>query len=316
MPRRSKCATVWLKLGPVSRAKPCMTHHAQVSNMRDPPPGPIAQDEAPSLPGFDCFRFEAAPGAHWVFRRGDRDHPPVLVLQELPGIAPGLLLFVERLAAQGFQVYLPWLFGPLGARAPLRNLAKLCVSREFARLRAGTSAPVTDWLRALAGRIAADNSAAAVSAIGMCITGAFVIPLLLEPGVRAAVAAQPSVPLSWRYHLLGMGGSASARALNVSAADLLGAAARLARGEAKLLAVRCAADRLCPPDKLQALAAALPAAGLTLREYGHVDGRNALGQRPHATYTKEFRIADDSPAGVAARQAFEDLLAFLRSASP
>lgn len=267
----------------------------------------------PSLPGFDAFRFEATGLDHWVFRKGDRAHPPVLVLQELPGIAPGLLMFVDRLAAAGFQIYLPWLFGPLGSRAPLRNLARLCVSREFAQLRAGTRAPVTDWLRALAGRVAADNQSAAVSAIGMCVTGAFVIPLLLEPGVRAAVAAQPSVPLSLRYRVAGLGGSASAGALNVSPDDLQAAAARLAQGETKLLAVRCAADRLCPPDKMRALAAALPQAGLTVREYGRAEDRNALGQRPHATYTREYRVADHGPAGVAARQAFADLLAFLRA---
>lgn len=267
--------------------------------------------DPPFLPGFEGFHFEAEALAHWVFRRGERRHPPVLVLQELPGISPGLLLFVDRLVGAGFQVYLPWLFGPLGARAPLRNLARLCISREFASLRAGISAPVTDWLRALAARMAAENKTTGVSAIGMCVTGAFVIPLLLEPGVQAAVAAQPSVPLSLRYRLAGLGGSPMAAALNVAASDLQAAAGRLARGEARLLAVRCKADRLCPPEKLQALADAMPV-GLTLREYGRTEDRNALGQRPHATYTKEYRVADTGPAGVAARQAFEELLAFLR----
>ena len=50
--------------------------------------------------------------------------------------------------------------------------------------------------------------------------------------------------------------------------------------------------------------------GLDVREYGNADDRNRVGQRPHATYTKEYRIEPDAPAEHHSRQAFADLVAF------
>jgi hypothetical protein len=145
----------------------------------------------------------------------------------------------------------------------------------------------------------------------MCLTGAFVIPLIMQPQLAVAVAAQPAVPLSWRYLVCGRGGQAKRRALNVADADIEAARARLGAGEVRLLAVRCAADRHCPPDKLVRLQEAFPS-GLTVKTYGAADSRNRLGQRPHATYTKEFRLASEAEADHPARRAFDDLLQFLR----
>jgi dienelactone hydrolase len=267
------------------------------------------------LPGYErrCFTHEGA--SHDVYRAGSLQAPPLLLLHELPGVAPGLLLFAERLLAAGFQVHIPHLFGVVGQRQPLRNIVRLCVSREFAYLRAGVSAPVTRWLRALVAQISADNAGGNVGVIGMCLTGAFVIPLILHPSVVAAVAAQPSVPLSALHLLTGSEGGEQAAALNVSADDIAAARMRLQTGESHLLAVRCRADRLCPADKLQRLQQEFPV-GLQLREYGTEQQRNAIGARPHAIYTKEYRLANEADADHPSRQAYADLLLFLRTHLP
>ena len=250
---------------------------------------------AGSLPGHARFEFAAEGLCHAVHHAGDETAPPLLLLPELPGIAPGLLLFAERLRAAGYKVYIAQLFGGTGQRTPLRNAARLCVSREFALLRSAVNAPVTRWLRALAGHISQLHGDAAVGAIGMCVTGGFVIPLVLHPRVRAVVAAQPSVPLSLR--------------------QLQPVAARLATAECALLAVRCRADRLCPAGRLQRLQQQI-ALGLTVREYGGTEDRNAAGQRRHATYTKEYRLAADADEQHPAKQAWADLLAFLAAHLP
>lgn len=263
----------------------------------------------PDIRGFAQFSFAASGFTHAVYHAGDEHAPPLLVLPEIAGLSPGLLLFAERLIGAGFQVYVPWLFGPAGRRAPVRNAMRLCISKEFANLRAGVSAPVTRWLRALAAHISEHNSGTRVGAIGMCLTGAFAIPLIIDSRVGAAVAAQPSVPLSPLFAMSGLGGESRLGELNVSDSDIAQARARLAAGEAHLLAMRCRPDRICPRAKLERLQREFPV-GLEIREYAERDARNRLGERPHATLTKEYRIEPNASADHHSRQAFADLVAF------
>jgi dienelactone hydrolase len=232
-----------------------------------------------------------------------------LLMPEIAGLSPGLLLFAGRLIEARFQVYVPWLFGPLARRAPVRNAMRLCISREFANLRAGVSAPVTTWLRALAGHISQQNGGTRVGAIGMCLTGAFAIPLVIDPKVVAAVAAQPSVPLSPLFASFGMGNGVGLGKLNVSGSDIAAARERLESGAARLLALRCRADRICPAEKLQRFRREFPV-GLDVREYGEPTDRNCLGDRPHATFTKEYRLVPDAPADHHSRLALADLISF------
>ena len=257
-----------------------------------------ARVAGPARDGFEQFSFASGGVAHPVYYAGDDRAPSLLVLPELAGFSPGLLMFAERLIAARFRVYVPWLFGPFGQRAPLRNAIRLCVSREFGYLRAGTSSPVTTWLRALTAHISQQSGGTRVGAIGMCLTGAFVIPLIIDPRVAAAVAAQPSVPLWPRSD-----------ALNVSDSEIAAARARLDAGEAHLLAVRCRPDRVCPRAKLERLQREFPV-GLEVREYAAPDERNCLGERPHATFTREYRIAPDASDEHYSRRAFADLVAF------
>lgn len=58
----------------------------------------------PALAGYAQFSFAFAGIVHPVYHTGRRADPAVLVMQELPGLAPGLQLFAQRLVAAGFQV--------------------------------------------------------------------------------------------------------------------------------------------------------------------------------------------------------------------
>jgi dienelactone hydrolase len=273
-------------------------------------PGAQALRRGGAVGRFEQFFFASGPLAHPVYYAGDPQAPPVLLLPEIAGFSPGLILFAERLIDAHFRIFVPWLFGPLGARAPLRNGMRLCVSREFARLRAGVSSPITAWLRALTAHISRHSGGTQVGAIGMCLTGAFAIPLIIDPQVVAAVAAQPSVPLSPLFTALGIGREEKLSQLNVSDGEIAQARTRLEAGQAHLLSVRCRSDRICPRAKIERLRREFPV-GLEIREYAEPDDRNRLGERPHATFTKEYRLAPDAPAEHYSRRAFSDLIAFL-----
>ena len=265
--------------------------------------------EGPAIERFEQFSFASGRCAHPVYYAGHFHAPPLLVLPEIAGFSPGLRMFAERLIEARFRVYVPWLFGPFGRRAPLRNGARLCVSREFANLRAGVSSPITAWLRALTAHISEHTGDVQIGVIGMCLTGAFAIPLVIDPRVAAAVAAQPSVPLSPLFVAFGIGGERRLSQLNVSDGEIAEARARLNAGEAHLLAIRCRPDRICPRAKIDRLEREFPV-GLTVREYAEADQRNRLGERPHATFTREYRIAQDAPADHHSRRAFADMVAF------
>lgn len=179
-----------------------------------------------------------------VVRVGD-DGPAVIVLHELFGVSETCLELADFLATD-FQVHLPVLFGPPGRSGTVAAIGRaLCVRRELTLLSAGRSSPIAGWLRALA-RHAAAGVASRVGVIGMCLTGGLVFPMVLDPCVGAAVAAQPSLP--WRP------GSTTV------AADELGDTAAAVEAAAAtgtpVLGLRFAGDRTCPEsrfDRLQAV---------------------------------------------------------------
>ncbi len=46
-----------------------------------------------------------------MYCTGKKGDPVLLLMQEIAGFSPGLLLFAQRLVAAGFQVCIPWTFG-------------------------------------------------------------------------------------------------------------------------------------------------------------------------------------------------------------
>jgi dienelactone hydrolase len=263
---------------------------------------PVAEDH---LAGFEDFPFAHDGITHRVFVLGDG--PPVLVTHELPGLSPSALRFGRRLSAKGFRVYLPLLFGEPGQDDGLGSHRQLCISREFANLAAGVSAPIVDWLRGLATDLSARHGHGPVGAIGMCLTGAFVIPLILEPCVVAPVAAQPGSPFSFRYSAIGIGRGPWMSQLNISDADLHAAAVRASTDGVALLAVRFEKDRICPAERLDRLQAVF-GTRLVRRE---LKGRRSPWP-PHATLTGEYERAPDLPTEPT-RLLFAEIVAFLSS---
>lgn len=260
--------------------------------------------------GYAPRGFAADGLVHTVYRKGTG--APVLVLHELPGLDEPNVGFADRLAAAGFEVHLPWLFGPALRSDTLGNWRRLCVSAEFGRLQAGVSAPVTDWLRALAAGLVAQRPGQRVGVVGMCLTGAFVVPLILEPGVVAAVASQPALPLSLPHLLTGWAPSGAwRRQLNVADADIA-AAAEVARREGKrLLLQRFRADRACPHERLVRLAEAFGAQAELHEDARPGERWRTLRFAPHALLTHEYAAHGDDDA--VTRQAFARVVAFLRA---
>jgi dienelactone hydrolase len=198
------------------------------------------------LEGFASFEFEHAGASRTVYRRGEG--PGVVVIHEIPGITPQVRGFAERVADEGFSVYLPHLFGtpdrPLSIPYMGGQMIRACISREFRVLARHESSPITDWLRALCRRAHADCGGPGVGAIGMCITGNFALALMLDEAVLAPVLSQPSLPF---------GVSRSHRAaLHLSSEDLA-VVKRRARAGCGVLGLRFTADPLCPGERFESL---------------------------------------------------------------
>jgi len=262
---------------------------------------------AAEIDGFDQFTFSRDGLDKPVYTTGSG--PPVLVMHELPGLSAAAVGFARRLAARAFTVHLPLLFGDPLQDDALGSYRRLCVSREFANLQAGVSAPVTDWLRGLAGELSRRHGGSKVGAIGMCLTGAFAIPLVLEPCVIAPVAAQPGVPVSTAFVVSGIGRGPWMSQLNVSDDHLRGAARRLRDERLSLLAFRFSADRICPKERLDRLRSELGPC-LEAHELDSGGPWRRWIRPPHATLTVEFDRAPDRP-DEPTRVAFERLVAFL-----
>ncbi|MEJ1961543.1 MAG: dienelactone hydrolase family protein [Gammaproteobacteria bacterium] len=271
-------------------------------------PTPSVPLDALSEWGFTGRLFPSGDITHTVFEKGAGK--PVLVMHELPGLAMPAVNFGLRLSDAGFNVHLPHLFGEILKHDTRGNYRKLCISREFGRLQAGVSSPITMWLRALVDEIAARTGRERIGAIGMCLTGAFAIPLVLNPRVRAAIAAEPAIPFSLSYEIAGIGRGEWMRQLNVSDAELAQSAQRAKSDSVPMLGMRFRADRLCPAERLARMHEAY-GEQLQVEEYSFPSRVREIFDPPHAVLTEEYDKAPDAPAAHPAKQAFSLVVDFL-----
>lgn len=99
-----------------------------------------------------------APFASSIGRTRDvnrRDSgPAVIVIHEVPGIAPDVAAFARRDAEQGMTVVLPNFLGTAGRPMTFpytpSSFARARVSKEFALLASNKTTPIVDYLRDLA----------------------------------------------------------------------------------------------------------------------------------------------------------------------
>ena len=89
---------------------------------------------------------------------------------------------------------------------------RVCIDREFNKLRLRETSPVATWLRSLARDLHAELGGPGVGALGMCFTGGFALAMMVDDSVAAPVLAQPSLPFPI--------GRARAADLNLSPEDL------------------------------------------------------------------------------------------------
>lgn len=254
-----------------------------------------------SLTDFTSFPFTAQRKERPVYRKGTG--PGVVVMHEVPGNSAEVARFAREVAEAGFTVFMPHLFGVLGKPtnelARLRELAKLCISREWHVMAENRSSPIADWLRSLARHVHAEIGGRGVGAVGMCVTGNFALTMTLDEAVVAPVLAHPSFPLPVTGR--------KAAALHVTPETLDNARRRMREEGMRVLGVRFTSDILfCRAARFETLR----------RELGEgfegieVPGESAKPhpEPPHSVLT--IGLVDEK--GEPTREAVDRVIGFLR----
>lgn len=239
------------------------------------------------LRDYGAFDFKHDGMAQPVYSKGSG--PGVLLMHELPGMVPECVDLADHLVAQGFTVFLPLLFGePDAPPASTRFALRVCLSREFHCFARNESSPITRWLRALClEKIRTACPGNGIGAIGMCLTGGFVLSLFIPDVMLAPVMCQPAMPVLAFTR-------ARKAALGVSPADLSEAEA----SSVPLLGFRFQGDRICPPERFESLR----------RDFGARFEGHELPGSEHSVLTIDFVNRPDHPT----YKARERVVEFLR----
>ena len=254
---------------------------------------------SPALIGYSCFEHEATAATRPVFHRGNG--PVVVLLHELAGMTPQCLDLADRLVARELHVVLPLLFGRPAHRLSRWRRSTVCLSREVDGLALGRSSPLTGWLCSLVRRVSRDlHGDRPVGLVGLGASGSFVLSLVADGMIEAAVLAHPTLPV---------GPSAAARRdLKISAGELAAARQQVEQRHLQLLGLRFSADRKSPPDRFRALAATFGSSFREIEIDSAAGNLNGIRGRAHALLTDDYR---DEP-GHPTKLAFERVAAFLR----
>jgi len=255
-----------------------------------------------NIDGFHEFRFDANGIEKTVFRAGQVGGPPVLLMQELPGMTPHTFALANRLVADGFVVYMPLLFGkPSRPIEVFKNVVRLCLQREFHFLAWHKPSPITDWLRAMCRYISNENAGRKIGAIGMCLTGRFVLSLMVEEELVAPVMSQPG-------HPRGHGNKKAAASLGIPACELESAKERSKADDIQVLGLRFENDPFCPPQRFETME----------REFGDnfvrfdIDhslyAEHNIREDAHAVLTIDYNDKAHHPT----QCAYEKMITFLR----
>lgn len=175
-----------------------------------------------------------------------------MILHELEGLTPQCLQFGRDIAAAGYSVALPLLFGAAGRDHGLRHLWDVG-RREFSLWRHGSASPLLGWLRALGRRLAANAAVGPrIGVIGMGVTGAFALGMLVDDEhgalASAAVLAHPSLPCVALRPT-----RETRRAIALPPADLEAVCARAERDAVPVLGLRFQRDWRCPRERFDTL---------------------------------------------------------------
>jgi dienelactone hydrolase len=263
-----------------------------------------------TLPGFDEGSFTFEGSTRTVYRRGKG--PGVVVIHEIPGITPPVARFAEYVADAGFTAVMPRLFGttgkPFSVPYVVGQMARACVSREFAVLAARRSSPITDWLRALCRSVHAEIGGRGVGAIGMCLTGNFALTLMVDPCVMAPVLSQPSLPFPI--------GHERRCGLHVSDATLATIKRRVADEGVRVLGLRFTGDPACPVERFDRLRTEL-GEGFEAIEIDSTPGNpHGIRRIAHSVVTNDLVDEHGHPTRMALTRVLEFLREHLADIAP
>ncbi len=254
------------------------------------------------LDDFETYEFEHGGKRRTVYSKGRG--PGVLVMHEIPGITPQVADFGRRLAAQGFRVDLPHMFGdpgrPLSGGYILSQVAQCCISSEFTALAKHRSSPIANWLRALAKQLHDQCGGPGVGALGMCFTGGFALPLMMEPAVLAPVLSQPSCPFPVS--------KAHKCALAMSQAELNNVKHRTEEEGVCVLGLRFTHDPAVPPERFETLRRELGAAFEGIEIDSSKGNPHGIKKGAHSVLTTDFVDRDGHPT----RAAYERVVSFFK----
>lgn len=227
----------------------------------------------------DVFSFKMRNNSiakHNVYSLGDGDKI-VVIIQELPGIGQETLALTDRFVEQGYRVFLPHLFGPIGKIATGSNLLRvLCMRREFKIFAKNESSPVVDFLSGLCSHLKTTYQVKGVAVIGMCLTGNFAISLMANEDVLAGFASQPSMA------------ALSQNSLHMSSEEV----AKVKQNIDQVGAMHCGSfvqDRLCSQQKIQLLDKTFNESGKTRIIFHQLPGKG------HAILTLDFVDQEGHP---------------------
>ncbi|MEZ4978597.1 MAG: dienelactone hydrolase family protein [Chitinophagales bacterium] len=210
----------------------------------------------------------------------------VVIIQELPGIGQETLALADRFVEQGYRVFLPHLFGPIGRTAAVGNLFRvLCMRQEFKIFAKNESSPIVDFLSSLCSYLKAKHSVKGVAVIGMCLTGNFAISLMANEDVLAGFASQPSMAVL------------SQESLHMSSNEI----SKIKNNIDKVGAMHCGSfekDKLCTYKKIQLLD----------KTFNEEDRKriifHQLPGKGHAILTLDFIDKEDHPTHKTLKEIF------------
>lgn len=179
------------------------------------------------------------------------DGPGVVLMHELPGLTDYVADFGREIAKNGYRVFMPVMFGKAFPSELGRwlNGAGLCINREFLLFARRTSSPITDWLRALCAEAHAQCSGPGVGAIGLCLSGGFVLSMMVDESVIAPVMSEPSLPFCLPHNL----NKPSQAALGISSEELEIVKDRSRNEDIPLMGLRFSNDWICPARRFESL---------------------------------------------------------------
>lgn len=253
------------------------------------------------LTGWSAAPFTGGGFTYDVYRKGTG--PGVVLMPELPGIHPGVLALGNHLVDNGFTVAMPSLFGvpgrPLSAGYAAAQIARACITREFAALANNKQRPIAQFLRALARDLNAATPGNGVGIIGQCFTGGFALAAAVDDSVLAPVLSQPSVPLPLT--------PAHRRDPGLSESELAVVADRAANQGLCALGLRFSQDKLAPGERFTTLKQRLGDAFEVIEIDSAPGNAHGFGRAAHSVLTDEVREVDGQPAYEARKRVVEFL---------